>query len=288
MILKADVRGSTRIISELRTKKLNPATHFSQNFFNPINEYLADFGAGKVFVEGDAVILSFLEYTGSAQRWLGVAHACGMASRILEVVARQNALNRRHGLPELELGLGIAFSDEEPIFLYDGDQQIMISPAINRADRLSSCAKVLGTTEFAETVRPFRVEVMLPAESVDLPASSKTDVVRYNVNGIEMDTAAFSKLKSELVMQRMDAKVVGCATRFHVGRYPDLTGRMQWLVVRESPMRLWEGGEVSEKQAPGRRFYEVVVEPSLITLLRSKLRSGAERGAAVSRVAGSR
>jgi class 3 adenylate cyclase len=287
VILKADVRGSTRITSELRAKKLNPATHFSQNFFNPINAYLADFGAGKVFVEGDAVILSFLEYTNSAQRRLGVAHACGMASRILEVVARQNALNRRHGLPELELGLGIAFSDEEPTFLYDGDQQIMISPAINLADRLSSCAKVLRTAEFAENVRPFRVEVLLPVESADLPASLKTDVVRYNVNGIEMDTAAFSKLKSELAMQCMDVKVAGCVTRFHVGRYPDLNGRMQWLVVREAPMHLWERGEGPEQQAPGRRFFEVVVEPSLITLLRSKLRSGAERGAAVSRVADS-
>jgi hypothetical protein len=82
--------------------------------------------------------------------------------------------------------------------------------------------------------------------------------------------------------------VAGRATRFHVGRYPDLNGRMRWLAVRESPMRLWEGGAVSEKQAPGRRFYEVVVEPSLITLLRSKLRSGAERGPVSNRAAGSR
>lgn len=281
VILKADVRGSSRITSELRAKKLNPATHFSQNLFNPINRLITDFGANKVFIEGDAVILSFLEYTNDTSSRLSVAHACGMGGQILELVNRQNIFNRRHGLPELELGLGIVFCDEPPTFLYDGDRQIMISPAINLADRLSSCARLLRSDEFAGGFKPFRVEVLLPAESAALPVASKADVVRYNVNGIELDQAAFNKLKHELVLQHMDLKVAGRAMRFHVGRYPDRSGRIQWLVVRESNMRLWKAGRILRNEARNRRFYEVLVEPSLVNRIRSMLRPGRDEKEAV-------
>lgn len=276
VILKADLRGSTRITSELKAKKLNPATHFSQNFFNPINEFLSDFDARKVFVEGDAVILSFMEYVGSRGRRQCVSLACGMAMRILEVVNKQNVLNRRYGLPELELGLGIAYCDEDPAFLYDEDRQIMISPAINLADRLSSCAAVLRKGKFSASGRPFRVEVLTPARQADLPAESKTDVLRFNVNGIELDTEAFAKLKGELVLHRIDLKVEGRHERFHVGRYPDRTDRMNWLIVREATMLIWQDGDISGRQDAHRRFYEVVVDQKMITLIRSKLRSGRE------------
>jgi len=272
VILKADLRGSTRITAELRAKKLNPATHFSQNFFNPINEWLPDFGANKVFVEGDAVILSFLEYAGNAASRLCTAHACGMALRILEVVARQNLINRRHGLPELELGLGIAFAGEEPTFLYDEERRIMISPAINLADRLSSCAGLLRESALADADRVFRVEILFPGRG-GLPADNKTDVLRYNVNGIELDKAAFARLREEVTFQRMDLKLDGRPGRFHVARYPDRSGKLQWLAVRESAVGYWENGRIDERRTSERRFYEVVSDARLLALLRSKLRS---------------
>lgn len=53
-ILKADIRGSTRVTSELTKQGLNPASYFSMHFFNPISERLATYGAVKVFIEGDA------------------------------------------------------------------------------------------------------------------------------------------------------------------------------------------------------------------------------------------
>ena len=52
VVLKADVRGSTEITHQLIEKRLNPATHFSMNFFGPITKLLERFGAQKVFVEG--------------------------------------------------------------------------------------------------------------------------------------------------------------------------------------------------------------------------------------------
>ncbi|MGZ8216906.1 hypothetical protein, partial [Methylomagnum sp.] len=90
-ILKADLRGSSRIIKELRERNLNPATHFSLNFFGPINSLLERFGARKVFVEGDAVILSLYEYRGAPHDWLALCRAAGLARKILDVVDTQNA-----------------------------------------------------------------------------------------------------------------------------------------------------------------------------------------------------
>ena len=63
---------------------------------------------------------------------------------------------------------------------------------------------------------------------------------------------------------------------------------MHWLVVRESSMRMLDRGAVSEKGAMGQRFYEGGVEPSIITLLRSKLRPGATRTTTSKRAFGGR
>src|SRR4029077_14721205 len=37
VILKADIRDSTRLTSELMARGLNPASYFSLNFFEPLN-----------------------------------------------------------------------------------------------------------------------------------------------------------------------------------------------------------------------------------------------------------
>lgn len=270
-VLKADLRGSTKVTNELRAKKLNPATHFSQNFFAPITACLEHFGANKVFVEGDAIILSILERTGDAKSGRSVAWACGLGAEILDIVARHNITNRRYSLPELELGIGITFVDEEPTYLHDGDHPIMISPAINLADRLSSCAKILRHAPFTKTDRPFRVEVLVPPEGSDATAGAKTDVLRYNVNGIEMDDVAFAKLKTELSLQPLYLKIGGNTETLHVGRYPDSSDRMHWLVVRESPLHIWEWESISQIAPGNKSFYEVVVDADLINKIRDKL-----------------
>ncbi|MFO7829653.1 MAG: hypothetical protein R6V23_13605, partial [Bacteroidales bacterium] len=58
VVVKADVRGSTQIIDRMKARGLNPAPTFSLNFFDPINRLLPRYGAHKIFIEGDAVILS--------------------------------------------------------------------------------------------------------------------------------------------------------------------------------------------------------------------------------------
>ena len=72
---------------------------------------------------------------------MAVSRACVLAREIIEIVRGYNQLLERAGLPTLELGTGISFQDSAPMYLMDGDQQIMISDALNESDRLSSCSK---------------------------------------------------------------------------------------------------------------------------------------------------
>ena len=78
-IIKADIRGSTRVIAELEKKGLNPASYFSLRFFDPISELLGKYGATKVFIEGDAIILSIEEKSNEPEQWYSVARACLVA-----------------------------------------------------------------------------------------------------------------------------------------------------------------------------------------------------------------
>lgn len=272
VIIKADVRGSTAITSELLEQNLNPATHFSLNFFQPINKLLDSFGATKVFVEGDAIILSITEFEDAPYQWLCVSHACGLARKILQVVDAQNVQNRKNRLPELELGIGISFNDGSPAFLYDGDKQIMISPAINRADRLSSCAAVLRGTQLGEQVKR-GVEVVVPVDKGVVRKARSDELLGYNVNGIELDMPAFFKLKTELSLLRLGGNVPGYSEQsvFYAGRYPDRKGKMHWLVVREAPVRIWVGNSINTEEEWGRRFYEVITDPDIITMLKDRI-----------------
>src|SRR5258707_5524232 len=61
VIIKADVRGSTKMTQDLLSRGLSPASHFSLNLHEPVKKLLDRFNAKKVFIEGDAVILAIFE-----------------------------------------------------------------------------------------------------------------------------------------------------------------------------------------------------------------------------------
>jgi len=139
-IMKADVRGSTTVTDELQNKGLNPASYFSMRFFNPINKILGTYGANKVFIEGEAIILSFLEFEHTPQEWFCVARACGYSKDMLKIVRSNNRYSTQKGLPLLELGVEICYADVAARYLCDEDRSIMISGAIGDADRMSGCS----------------------------------------------------------------------------------------------------------------------------------------------------
>ena len=74
VVVKADIRDSSRLTRSLMEKGLNAASYFSLNFYDPINKLLTKYGATKVFLEGDAIIVALLER--ESEPMLGVARAC--------------------------------------------------------------------------------------------------------------------------------------------------------------------------------------------------------------------
>ena len=276
-ILKADVRGSTTVTQELLRQDLNPASYFSLRFFDPINERLKIYGATKVFIEGDAVILGTYEYEGSPTEWYSVSRACGMAKEMLDIVNSKNSHSAKTGLPKLEIGIGICYSNEKPLFLFDDKRPIMISSAIGDSDRMSSCSwKLRDCFDSGE----FNVEVLEIAESDALKGEKGQHHIRYNVNGILLDDAAFEKLKVEVNFTQLNVKSAGRNETLYVGKFPDIEGKERHLVVRVGKVGLWKDEKVEQLPDSDEVFYEVLPNSKyasqVISLSEKQTATGAE------------
>jgi len=267
-VMKADVRGSTGIVTEMKSQGMNPATNFSLNFFDPITSILSRFGAFKVFIEGDAIILSIHEHENQPQNWYSVARACGLAMNTLLIVQRYNRKNVASRLPLLEIGIGISYTASAPTFFFDEDNRIMISPAINQADRLSGCFKPLRENS-ALKQSPFNVFVY-EIDAADRKASAG-QYVRYNVNGIELSDDAFDKLQKEIQLEQLDLKAPGAEGEPHqlfIGKYPTVSGTSHQLVVRQAPLPIISLDNLKVTGNTGRYYYEVCTNPTLLRYIK--------------------
>lgn len=258
-VLKADVRGSTAIIEHMKAKKLNPASNFSLNFFEPISKLLSLYGAVKTFIEGDAIILSIFEHKDSPAQWYCVSRACGIAINILMIVRKYNKRNRKKGLPRLELGLGVGFSSEPPTFFYDDESQIMISPAINDADRLSRCDKTLRHYLSKERL-PFNVYEMQPSLNPETSILYNNKTLRYNVKGIQLSRRGFLKLSKEIHLKQVESEIPGIGDGplvFYTGKFPTTAGNFQRLIIRETPIPEVSLKDLSVIGQTANNYYEV-------------------------------
>ena len=179
-------------------------------------------------------------------------------------------------MPQLEVGLGIAFCSEPPAFLYDGDRRIMISPAINRADQLSSCSPVLKRSSLLQQGSKRGVEVVASLDHGLFEKEHPERLLRFNVNGIELDGPAFDKLNTELTLRPLapDSSIGFEAIALYAGRYRDKKGGLYWLVIREAQIHLWLDSSIGPKEQEGRCFYEVVTNPRVIAWAKQKLNHG--------------
>jgi hypothetical protein len=254
-ILKADVRGSTTVTTELLKRNLNPASYFSLRFFDPINERLATYGAVKVFIEGDAVILAVYEYNNAPDQWFSVSRACGIAKEMIDIVISKNTNSSQTGLPQLEIGIGICYAGKKPLFLFDDDKPIMISSTIGDADRLSSCSWRLR-----KQFDPGHFNVAAFCFEDDDPHSGEKgqEVIRYNVNGIVIDDEAFEKLKAEVHFTKLEADSGSGEETFYVGQYPDIQGKERDLVVRQGRVGLMRNDRPDAGCDTGKAFFEVL------------------------------
>jgi hypothetical protein len=257
VILKADVRDSSRVTRSLLERDMNPASYFSLNFYEPVNKLLAKYGATKVFVEGDAIILSILEHKG--EPGLSVAHACVLAREMMELVGGYNHLLQRSGLPALELGIGISYQDSPPMYLLDGEHRIMISDALNESDRLSSCDKRMRKAMGGMLV-PFNIYEFQSSENVGV------EPMRYNVSGIRLSPAAFARLREEISLAecklefpRLWGSEEGA---FFSALVPVGSDIFRRIVVRSSRVPLVETANFNLTQWTEQLLYEVCMNPA--------------------------
>lgn len=265
VIIKADVRGSTDITHRMKERGLNPASYFSLNFFDPITDLLEEYGAQKVFIEGDAIILAILEHEENPGGWYSVARACGLAINMLNIIRRYNLKNKTDGLPILELGIGIAFREGPPTVLFDGDNRIMISPAINLADRFSSCT-IWVRKQLSGSKKPFRLYVYQTMPEEDMAATADDLFLRYNVNGIELNEAGFKKLSKEINLKASTLDFPDLyeeKIKIFTGKYPTTSGNYQRLILREAPVPEVEQDSLQVKRFTDRVYYEVSTHPEL-------------------------
>lgn len=265
VIIKTDIRGSTDITHQIKERGLNPASYFSLNFFNPITAILSEYGAEKVFIEGDAIILSIFEKEETPEDWYSVARACGLAINMLMITQRYNAKSKKHRFPILEQGIGICYRNTPPTFLFDGDNRIMISPAINHADRLSGCSKMLRK-KLEPQKGPFNLYVFQTTPDEEMAETADDLFARYNVNGIELNAEGFEKLKEEINLTRIDCNLPDFWKSpfvIYTGIFPTMSGKYQRLVIREAPIPLLKSNTFGSIRMTHRRYYEVCTQRRL-------------------------
>jgi hypothetical protein len=271
VIVKADVRDSSRLTRSLLERGMNPASYFSLNFYDPVNKLLSKYGASKVFLEGDAIILAIIEREG--EPGLAVGRASVLAREIIEIVRGYNQLLERAGLPGIELGVGISFQDSAPMYLMDGEQRIMISDALNESDRLSSCSKrVRKSMKAMET--PFNVYAFQTVPDADVEDSPDDFILKYNLNGIRISEAAFQRLKQEISLELspLDLPKAWDGEEFHLwsGLVPVGNDIFRKIVVRGSRMPQIDPHNFSVQLWTERWYYEVCSNPAIDAKLEGK------------------
>jgi hypothetical protein len=265
-VIKADVRGSTRITKELLDRGLNPATLFSLNLFEPVKKILDRYSAMKVFIEGDAIILAVNETESNRATQRGVSKACALARQLLAIAAAYNERPESADLPRLELGVGIAHQGSAPAYWVDSDSRIMISKALNLSDRLSSCSKVARRL-LSDKAGIFRVMVFQPGVTGDEEEADEF-LIRFNLNGIELNQEGFTKLSEELALQQLETNWDMPWGRERVslflGQAP-IGETLEPILVRRGYVRTMQpDGQIGA--AGQRAYYEVCTHPKAFEL----------------------
>jgi hypothetical protein len=274
VIIKADVRGSTKMTQDLLSRGLNPASHFSLNLHEPVKKLLDRYSAKKVFIEGDAIILAIFETESSRAYARPVAKACILARQILSVCNSYNDGAVKTELPALELGLGVAFQGSAPAYWTDGDSRIMISKALNLSDRLSGCTK-LARRMLASQKSNFSVFHFLQAMQGASAEELDEFLVRYNRNGIELNEEGFQKLSEEISLESIDTKLdlpwAKETVTLYYGEVP-IGETVELIVLRKGMAReLQPDGKLGSPSEHS--YYEVCTAPALFDLVSALIRA---------------
>jgi len=276
VIIKADVRGSTKMTQDLLARGLSPASHFSLNLHEPVKRLLDRYSAKKVFIEGDAIVLAIFETEASRAYARPVAKACALSKQILAVCNSYNDQAASSQLPPLEIGIGVAFQGSAPTYWTDGESRIMISKALNLSDRLSGCTK-LAKRMLSGQKTLFSIFQFLTAMEGASAEELDEFLVRYNMNGIELNEEGFAKLSEEISLETIHTPFEYPWSKEEVvlyyGEVP-MGESVELLVLRKGVARqLLPDGKIGK--ASDHNYYEICTSPALYELVASLKRNQA-------------
>jgi hypothetical protein len=141
----------------------------------------------------------------------------------------------------------------------------MISPAINLADRLSGCHKSVRRI-LRKNISPFNLFVFQGASDTELQKTAEDLLLRYNVNGIELNEAGFRKLAQEIDLKPFHGSIPDLQlekVRLYTGKFPTKSGRYQRLVLREDDVPAVNPQNLRQVQFTHRKYYEVCTSPAI-------------------------
>ena len=274
VIIKADVRGSTKMTQDLLGRGLSPASHFSLNLHEPVKKLLDRYAAKKVFIEGDAIVLAIFETESNRAYARAVAKACILSRQMLAVCNSYNDRAVASDLPALEIGIGVAFQGSAPTYWTDGESRIMISKALNLSDRLSGCTKIAKRL-LTEQKTHFSLFQFLTAMEGASAEELDEFLVRFNMNGIELNEEGFQKLSEEISLDSIETKLEMPWGKENVTLYygeVPMGESVELLVLRKGLARqLLPDGKIGI--ASSHPYYEVCTSAALHDLVAALIRT---------------
>ena len=159
------------------------------------------------------------------------------------------------------------------MYLMDGEQQIMISEALNESDRLSSCSK--RVRKAIEGVKsPFNVYAFQTVNDADAGESPDDFIFKYNLNGIRISEAAFLRLQQEISLEpcQLDLPALwGSETsHLHSGLVPIGCDIFKKILVRSSRIPQIDPQKFSLQHWTEQCYYEVCSNPAIYAMLEGK------------------
>ena len=274
VIIKADVRGSTKMTQDLLTRGLSPASHFSLNLHEPVKKLLDRYAAKKVFIEGDAIVLAIFETESNRAYARAVAKACILSRQMLAVCNSYNDGAVASDLPALEIGIGVAFQGSAPTYWTDGESRIMISKALNLSDRLSGCTKIAKRLLTGQKTHFSLFQFLTAMEGASAEELDEF-LVRFNMNGIELNEEGFQKLSEEISLDSIETKLEMPWGKENVTLYygeVPMGESVELLVLRKGLARqLLPDGKIGI--ASSHPYYEVCTSAALYDLVAALIRT---------------
>jgi hypothetical protein len=150
----------------------------------------------------------------------------------------------------------------------DKDSRIMISRALNLSDRLSSCSKAARRL-LGQPNSPFRLFVFQTTMEGITEEELDEFILRYNMNGVELNEEGFLKLGEEISLTPIEAECQLPWGReratFFSGLVP-IGDTLEPLYIRKGHVRqLLPDGKIGA--AVSRAYYEVCTNPDLLEIL---------------------